>query len=333
MFQGKRALVLGVANRRSIAWAIAKRLAAGGAELPTLAPVSTKPNPDLRWEQKTALNLGLDAALLGNRVTLALDAYRSVTKDLLLSVTLPSTTGYTNQLRNVGSVRNLGMELTVSTVNIQKERFSWRSTLNLAGNRNKVLDLGTALDASGNVVPLRALNITPRTGNFFSPGDIYIVRVGEPLSSIYGYMVTGLWQQGDRCYLRNPATNCVPGEYKIADLNGDSAITAADRTILGGGDPKFYGGLSNTLTFGPFSLDAFLSFNYGNKIINGGNASPSCRITSGRPCSTAGRRNIPARPSRAPMRRVRVASTARWWRTGRTCDCRPSRSATGCRPA
>jgi TonB-linked SusC/RagA family outer membrane protein len=246
--------------------------AAGGTEIPTLAPVNTKPNPDLRWEQKTEFNVGVDAAMARNRVTFALDAYRSVTKDLLLSVTLPSTTGFTNQLRNIGSVRNLGLELTVSTVNVERERFSWRSTLNVAGNRNKVVDLGTALDASGNSVPLKELNVSPRTGNFFSPGDIYVVRVGEPLSSINGFTVTGLWQPGDQCYLRNPSTNCIPGEYKIADLNGDSAITAADRTILGQGDPKFYGGLSNTLSYGPFSLDVFLSFNYGNKIINAGNA-------------------------------------------------------------
>ena len=98
------------------------------------------------------------------------------------------------------------------------------------------------------------------------------MRVGEPLAAFYGYQVTGIWQQGDRCYLKNPAQSCVPGEYRIADLNGDSVITGADRTILGYGDPKWYGGLSNTLRYGPFSVDVFLSFNYGNKIINAGNA-------------------------------------------------------------
>src|SRR5437773_11355694 len=136
-----------------------------------------------------------------------------------------------------------------------------RRTLNVATTHNKLLDLGCQTE----------ILLAPRTGNFFSPAETYIVRVGEPLGSIYGYQVNGLWQQGDRCYLKNPK-DCTPGEYKIADTNGDSAITAADRVILGSGDPKFYGGLSNTLTYGRFSLDVFFSFNYGNKIINAGNA-------------------------------------------------------------
>ena len=136
----------------------------------------------------------------------------------------------------------------------------------------------------------REILLAPRTGNFFSPAETYIVRVGEPLGSIYGYQVNGLWQPGDTlrvvtpdtavtvCYSASSRTalknvkDCAPGEYKIVDMNGDSVITAADRVILGYGDPKFYGGLSNTLTYGRFSLDLFFSFNYGNKIINAGNA-------------------------------------------------------------
>ena len=172
------------------------------------------------------------------------------------------TTGYGSQLQNIGSVQNRGVELSLSTLNIQRDRLTWRTTLNLAANRNKVLDLGVT----------RELFLSPRTGNFFSPGDIYILRVGQPVSSIYGYRVTGLWQPGDACYLRNPASNCVPGEYKIVDTNGDSSITAADRQILGHGDPAFYGGLASTLIYGPFSLDALVNFTQGNKIINAGKA-------------------------------------------------------------
>src|SRR5207245_9434535 len=115
-------------------------------------------------------------------------------------------------------------------------------------------------------------------------------RVGEPLGSIYGYQVNGLWQPGDTlrvvtpdtavtvCYSASSRTalknvkDCAPGEYKIVDMNGDSVITAADRVILGYGDPKFYGGLSNTLTYRRFSLDPVFSLHYRHKIINAGNA-------------------------------------------------------------
>jgi TonB-dependent starch-binding outer membrane protein SusC len=235
---------------------------AGGIEIPALAPAARMPNPDLRWEQQTQLNLGFDAAFLDHRLTVTLDHYRSTTKDLLLVVPLPSTTGFTSQLRNIGAVRNRGVELSVGSLNMQRDRLTWRSSLNLAANRNKVLNLG--IDT--------ALFISPRTGNFFAPGEIYVVKVGQPLGAIFGFEVNGLWQTGDECYLRNPTSNCVPGEYKIVDTNGDSTITAADRVILGYGDPKFYGGLSNTLNYGPFSLDVLLSFVSGNEVVNAGKA-------------------------------------------------------------
>src|SRR5438128_2794419 len=262
-------------SRLGVAW-----YSAGTTEIPALAPGGGMPNPDLKWEQKTELNVGDDASLLNNRVTLSLDAYHAKTTDLLLSVPVPSTTGFSSQLRNIGSLQNRGVELSLSTVNVQREDLTWRSTLNVAANRNKVLDLGGQTE----------ILLAPRTGNFFSPAETYIVRVGEPLGSIYGYQVNGLWQQGDTlrvvtpdtavtvCYSASSRTalknvkDCAPGEYKIVDMNGDSVITAADRVILGYGDPKFYGGLSNTLTYGRFSLALFFSFNYGNKIINAGNA-------------------------------------------------------------
>jgi TonB-dependent starch-binding outer membrane protein SusC len=234
----------------------------GTTEVPALTPGGNKPNPDLKWEQQTQLDAGLDAALFGNRVSLSLDVYRAKTEDLLLSVALPSTTGFNSQLQNIGSVRNRGVEVSLTTLNVQRVGLSWRSTLNLTANRNQVLDLGVA----------RELFLSPRTGNFFSPGDIYLLRVGQPLGSIYGYKVAGLWQPGDQCYLKNPTSSCVPGEYKIVDTNGDSTISAADRQILGHGDPDYYGGLVNSLTYGPFSLDVLVNFTVGNKIINAGNA-------------------------------------------------------------
>ena len=155
-----------------------------GIEIPALAPAARAPNPDLRWEQQTQFNVGVDASFLDHRVTVTLDHYRSTTKDLLLVVPLPSTTGFTTQLRNIGAIRNRGVELSVSTLNLQRDRLTWRSSVNLAANRNTVLNLGVDT----------ALFLAPRTGNFFAPNDIYIVKVGKPLAAIYGYQVNGLWQ-------------------------------------------------------------------------------------------------------------------------------------------
>jgi TonB-linked SusC/RagA family outer membrane protein len=257
----------------TVAW-----YSSAGREIPGLAPGGTMPNPDLKWERQTQLNAGVDASVLNDRVTLSLDAYRSVTSDLLMFITVPATTGYNQQLRNIGSLLNRGVEVSLNTINVQRPGgFSWFTSLNVAHNSNKVLDLGTALDSAGNTVPLAEILVTARTGNFLG-GETHILRVGQPLSSIYGYRVLGLWQAGDACYLRNPGVNCIPGEYKIADLNEDSVITGADRAILGHGDPKLYGGINNTITYGRFSLDAFINFTIGNKIINSGNAYGSLAI-------------------------------------------------------
>src|SRR5438046_5190783 len=82
-----------------------------------------------------------------------------------------------------------------------------------------------------------------RYGWFLDGNESFLVQVGQPLGAIYGYKVTGLWQPGDACYLQPPQTaDCTPGEYKVADLDGDGLITPADRTIIGYTEPKFYGG-------------------------------------------------------------------------------------------
>jgi TonB-linked SusC/RagA family outer membrane protein len=265
-------------SQLSVGW-----VASGTTEIPAMTLGTLMPNPDLHWEQKTEFNAGLDANMLRNRVAFTIDAYRSKTKDLLLRVTVPATTGYNQQLQNVGSVQNNGVELSVTTVNIARPTLNWRSTLTVAHNSNKVLDLGTRPDSAGNPVPvLQLAAFSPRTGNFFSPSDVYLVQVGQSLGTIYGYQVTGLWQTSDTgaaCYLTNKL-DCTPGEYKIADLAGggpkgdkpDGKITSADRTILGHSEPTFFGGLSNTVTWGRLSLDALFNFVYGNKVINAGTA-------------------------------------------------------------
>ncbi len=136
-------------------------------------------------------------------------------------------------------------------------RLAWRSTLNVAHNRNKVLELGGATQ----IIP------QVRGSGFVEGGATHIVRVGEPLGAMYGFKTIGLWQQGDQCYLTNTA-DCTPGEYKIVDVNGDGKIDLNDRTIVGYADPKLYGGLSNSLSYGPFSLDVFMNFSYGNQVVD-----------------------------------------------------------------
>jgi len=237
----------------------------GGSEIATVTPSSTEPNPNLKWEKTTDRNVGVDAGFLDGRLTITLDAYQRTTNDLLFDVGVPQTTGFGDQLQNVGSVSNRGLELSIKTVNVSRHAFVWRSVLTASMNRSEVTDIGAGSEACR-----RDVNACPtiRGRGIQFAGDTHILQVGQPLGAIFGYRVLGLWQPGDTCNLR-VATACTPGEYKIQDTNGDGAITTADRVILGTGEPKVYGGFGNSLVYGSFSLDVFFTFAGGNKLING----------------------------------------------------------------
>jgi TonB-linked SusC/RagA family outer membrane protein len=245
---------------QSLARLGSRNYAFGGTTVIGYYPAGAAPNPDLKWETTRQSNVGLDMGFLGGRVTTSLDAYNSVTDDLLLSVTLPATSGFDSQLRNIGSVRNRGLELSLTTANIQRPNVTWNSTLSFAANRNKVLDLGVAEQIVG---PDKGIG--GQTG-----GTTVVIRVGEPIGSILGYRTNGLYQEGEACPLTAQRANldCIPGEYRYVDTNGDGRITVADHTILGNGHPDFYGGLQNDLSVGPFRLNVFLQGSYGAEVLN-----------------------------------------------------------------
>ena len=234
----------------------------GGTNVVGYATNSAAPNPDLKWETTRQTNVGLDLGWLDNRISASIDAYRSTTRDLLLSVDLPAQSGFATQLRNVGSVQNTGLELQVNTVNFAGEDFGWRSSLSAAKNNNKVLALGVA-----NQIPYTGdKGISGQTG-----GAVMVIKVGEPLSSFYGLRTNGLYQAGDACPITNkrPTLDCVPGEYRYVDSNADGKIDANDRVILGNGQPDWYGGFTNEFNVGPFNMNVFLQGSFGNEILNG----------------------------------------------------------------
>src|SRR5207302_7561091 len=100
------------------------------------------PNPNLRWEKTNQFNVGIDMILLKNRVNLTAEFYNSQTRDLLLNVPVPITTGFATQLTNIGKVRNRGVEVSIGTKNIAGKSFRWSTDFNISANRNKVLQLG-----------------------------------------------------------------------------------------------------------------------------------------------------------------------------------------------
>jgi TonB-dependent starch-binding outer membrane protein SusC len=206
----------------------------GGAGI---AP-SQLPNPNLKWETTAQVNVGLDLAVLDERISLAMDYYQNRTKDLLFNRPVSMTSGYYSITTNIGELENRGIELSLTTINVQTDVFEWNSRLNLSRNRNKILSLYKDQ-------PLDNLDR-------YSPS---IVMVGEPMSIFFGYRSLGV----------DPST----GDIVFDDVNGDGVINADDRVKIGDPNPKLTGGFTNNLTYKQFELGVFLQFSYGNDIFNG----------------------------------------------------------------
>jgi len=202
----------------------------------------TLSNPDLKWETTDQFDAGVDMQFLDRRVALTADYYDKQTKDLLLYVPVPATSGFGNVLQNIGQVSNHGFELGINTQNLQGRRLTWESSLNVSFNRNKVVRLGVEDEIVAPVGVGSGANQNPT-----------ILRVGEPTSSFYGWRYAGMDANGQPTY---------------ADLNNDGQVNGSDRTILGNAQPDYVGGFNNHLTFGPLDFSMFLQWSQGNKIYN-----------------------------------------------------------------
>jgi hypothetical protein len=211
---------------------------------------------DLRWEKNAQFDVGVDMAFANNRIRVTADYYNKITSDLLFDVNIPLTTGFGTALKNIGSVENKGWELEVSTTNVNKTSFSWRTDFNIASNKNKILKL------DGRPEFLSGLG----SGHLQISNPI-LMRVGIPLGSFYGRVMEGIFQtQGE--IDKSAQKSAKPGDIRYTDLNNDGVINDNDRTIIGNGYPKLYGGLNNTVNFKGFELNVFFNGSYGNKILN-----------------------------------------------------------------
>lgn len=226
----------------------------GGAIQSGVGP-SQIANPDLKWESTAQSDIGLDLGFFKNRLTLVVDGYIKRTKDLLLNIIIPGTSGYTSALKNIGEVENKGFELAINSRNIEGG-FKWSTAINFAANKNTVLDIGGV----SQILSGQTANI----GQNISSG---IIKVGEPLGVFYGYVTDGLFQQGDD--IENSAQpTAKPGDRKYKDLNGDLKIDDNDREIIGRAQPKWFGGLTNDFSYAGFELSVFFQGVYGNDILN-----------------------------------------------------------------
>jgi TonB-dependent starch-binding outer membrane protein SusC len=234
--------------------------------------IAAMANDDLRWEKVTSIDLGYEIGVFRNRITLEADLYRKTTNDLLLNAPLPPTTGFGSAVKNIGSLRNDGLELTLNTVNIESGSFSWTSNFNISFNRNKILSLNRGQQSLTTVAAFESQFNTP----------LYISEVGKPAGLMYGYVWEGNYQYEDfdnpspDVYILknsvpangNARATILPGDIKYKDLNNDGLVNTYDKTIIGRGQPIHIGGFSNNIRYKGFSLNAFFQWAYGNSIYN-----------------------------------------------------------------
>ena len=229
------------------------------AAIPTVLP-----NSNVKWESQEQYNIGLDASLFNERVSLTLDAYIKNTNDMLVPQSVPVTSGYSDiyvPYINAGKIRNKGIELVINTKNIQKDKFSWNTDFVFSMNRNKVIDLnGDAPLITGGL----GLNL-----------NVARIQKGYPINAFYGFVQDGIFQtQADvdnhavQVQGTSSSNSTAPGDIRFKDLNNDGLITDADRTFIGNPNPDFSASLNNTITYGDFSLSVYLQGVYGNDIFN-----------------------------------------------------------------
>ncbi|MEC5142905.1 TonB-dependent receptor [Chitinophaga sp. 212800010-3] len=219
------------------------------------------PNPNLQWESTAQLDLGVDMGFAHNRINVTLDYYRKKTNKLIFDVPIGDWNGFSSQIVNTGELENKGLELAINTENIRDGQFTWNTTLNIAYNKQKVLDLGG-----------RPYIIT-QTANLYGGRGMDFTRLepGQELSAFYGYVYDGVIKTGE-AHPAQPLSK--PGDPKFKDISGpdgkpDGIINANDRTYLGHANPHYIYGISNDFSYKNFDLTIFLQGALDYSLYNG----------------------------------------------------------------
>lgn len=212
-------------------------------------------NPDLKWETTDGLDFGVEAGIFNNRVSFEVDYYERNTKDLLLAVEIPGTSGFATQLKNIGNLKNKGIEFTINTTNVNSKTFRWTSTLNFAANKNKITNLG------GQVLGT----------------DVNKAKEGEALGVFFTREFAGADpNNGDALYYLNTVK-----EDGSIDRGTTNDYNLAQDVVVGNPNPDFIYGFGNTFSFKGIELDVLLQGVHGNQLYNGGGQYMSASASNG----------------------------------------------------
>ncbi|MCU7693669.1 SusC/RagA family TonB-linked outer membrane protein [Haoranjiania flava] len=197
-------------------------------------------NPNLKWERTRAANIGLDFALLNNRLSGIIDAYYNKTTDLILMRSLPTITGFRSIITNLGQVDNKGLEVTLSSINLNiPHKFFWKTSLIFSTNKNVIRhlygEMVDVLDANGKVIGQRE-DDDVQNGWY----------IGHGINDIFDYKMIGIWQLGEEAIAKKYGKT--PGDPRVFDANGDSVLNQLDKQWLGSSVPLFRASFRSDLT-------------------------------------------------------------------------------------
>lgn len=240
----------------------------GSNQIPGYTPSSIA-SETLQWESNNTLNIGLDMGFFGQRLIISPEFYVNESTQLLLNSRTPSSSGHTTMMRNIGKTQNIGVDLTISSTNIQNKNFTWTTNFNLSHNKNTI----KALSGENYFLEEATFGYTQKT---------HKIEVGKSIGQFYGYKTLGLYQVADFDYDARTKTYTLkdgipymgdrsavrPGNWKFANTDGNEVIDENDMTVIGNANPAFYGGLNNTFTYKNFDLSLFFTFSYGAEVLN-----------------------------------------------------------------
>lgn len=216
-------------------------------------------NPNLKWETTVQSDLGLDVAVLDNRISLVIDLYHKKTEDLLQNMFIPSASGFSSMASNYGNVTNKGLEISGTFIVLPQKTFGWKIDANISFNRNEIS--GLEADQFSDVA--------------WGMESMFLRRNGEPIGLLYGYQEDGFFDneaevRANKQYKdeSDAKIRSMIGQVKYKDNHEDGIIDDRDKVIIGNTNPDFTYGITNTLNWRNLSLNFFLQGTYGNDILN-----------------------------------------------------------------
>lgn len=241
--------------------------------------ISQLSNPNLSWESTKSTNFGLNASLFKDKLNIEVDFWRKQTSDLLYNVPLPKETGFRTIRKNIGSIQNEGIDISINTTPYRTKDFEWSTNFNITFLQNKVLELadGTQFESGsfliqegqplGNIFGYKNLGVFPYDqSNAFTDAGVQLTPVFQE-GKFVKYTLDGADYTGKVNKLRLGTRVLAGGDIRWADLNNDFSIDGQnDRTVIGNGTAKYFGGFNNDFRYKDLTLSFLIDYNFGNEI-------------------------------------------------------------------